>query len=95
MWSASSQGAAAGGADNDDGDVGLDFLQGADELFAGHVGEAGVDDYAVEIGIPLECLDGFVGGVGGDDVEFCGFDDELAGGDAGGGFAVDNEVAGP
>ena len=56
---------------------------------------AGVGNDSVEVGIALEGVDGFEAAVGGDDVEFGGFDDELAGGYAAGRFAIDYKKARP
>ena len=80
--------------DYDYGELRLEGFQGEDQFVAGHVGHAGVGDYAVDGGELAQDFDGLMAAVGGDDVEFGGFDDQLAGRDAGGGFAVNDEEAG-
>lgn len=81
-------------ADDDHGNGGVDLLERSEELFAGHVGQACVGNDAVDGREFAQGLDGFFAAVSGDDVEFGGFDDELAGGDSGGGFAVYYEETG-
>jgi len=87
-------GDAAWGVDDDYGDFGVDLFEFSDEVVAGHVGEASVGDDAVEGGVFAEGFDGLVAGVGGEDVEFGGFDDQLAGRNGRGAFAIDDEEAG-
>ena len=65
--------------DDDYGNPGGDFFEFGDEVVTGHVGHAGVGDDEVELRILLQGVDCFLAAVGGDDVEFCGLDDELAG----------------
>ncbi len=95
MWSAISQSGWRGRGDDDDWNPGVELLDGGDEIVAGHVDHAGVGDDSVEGGELAHCLDGLVAAVGRDDVELGGLNDKLAGGDAGGGFAIDDEKAGP
>ena len=85
---------ATRGLDNDEGNFGMDFSEGGEEIVADHVGHAGVGDDAVDSGEFAQCFDRFFTGIGRDDVEFGGLDDELAGRDSGGGFAIDDEEAG-
>ena len=87
-------GGTGGGINNDAGEPWTDLLDGGEEMVAGHVDHAGVGDEAVEGGEFAQGFDGFLAGVGGDDVELGGFDDELAGGDTGGSFTVNDEEAG-
>jgi len=79
-------------ADDDDRKFRLKLFERVYEVATGHVFHARIGDDAIESGELAEGFDGFFAAVGGDDVELGGFDDELAGGDAGGGFAIDDEV---
>ena len=87
-------GRVAWSADDDDGYFRLQLFERVYEVATGHVFHAGIGDDAIDAGELAQRFDGFFAAVSGDDVEFGGFDDELAGGDAGGGFAVDDEIAG-
>lgn len=82
-------------AHRDDGEPGLQLFEFLDQLAAGDVGDGDVEDDAVNAREFFEGLDGFGSAVGSDDVELRGLDDELAGGDGAGVFAVDDEEAGP
>lgn len=73
----------------------MEFLESFDEVRARHVAHAGVKDDAVHVGKEMEDFDGFGAAVSGEDVDFCGLDDELAGGDGAGVFAIGDEIAGP
>jgi len=85
----------AWGTDNDDGKRGVEFFHSGDEIAAGHVADAGVEDDAVQAGEGLQGVDRFESAVGGDDVELGGLDNEFARGDAAGVLTVDDKKAGP
>ena len=83
------------GADDDDGEFRINLLELGDEIAAGHVADAGVEDDAVQAGEGLQGVDRFESAVGGDDVELGGLDNEFARGDAAGVLTVDDKKAGP
>ncbi len=85
----------AGRADDDDGKVGVAFLDPRDKVAAGHVADTGVEDNAVDLWERGQSFYSLRCAVGGDDVELGGFDDELTGGNATGVFAIDDEKAWP
>jgi hypothetical protein len=85
----------AGCADDDDGALGLDGLDGVGEFVAGDVKDTAVENDAVYVGEQLEDLEGFGTAICGEDVEFGSFDDEFAGGDAAGELPVDDEKTWP
>ena len=84
----------AGCADEDDGYFWLQVFKCCNERIGWHIFHAGVHNDTVQCGKFAQGFDGFFAAVGGDDVELGGLDDEFAGGDAGGGFAIDDEVTG-
>jgi hypothetical protein len=69
-------------ADHDYGHFGLQFLECCDQLFGGHVFHTRVHDDSVQRGIFPQGFEGFFAAVGGDDIEFRGFNDEFPRGDA-------------
>jgi len=81
----------AGGADDDDGNFGVEILELIDDLVGREIAQAGVEDNTINGGEALDCLDGLGTAVGRDDVEFRSLDDEFAGGYIRGEFAVDDE----
>ena len=85
----------SGTLNHDDGNVRRALANGGDDCFAGDVVNHGVEDSTVDVREMLKGLDGFFAAVGGDDIEFCGLDDQLARGDGAGVFAVDDEKTGP
>jgi hypothetical protein len=84
----------AGTLHDDDGGVGNAGANSGDDLLAGDVVNGGVEHHTVDGGKTLEGFQGFGAAVGGDDVELCGLDNQFAGRDAGGVFAVDDEKTG-
>jgi hypothetical protein len=86
---------SARGAYYDDGKLGIEFFDSGDEVAASHVADTSVEYDTVDLGKCGQSFDGLSCAVGGDNVEFGGLDDELAGGDAAGIFAIDDEKAGP
>jgi len=82
-------------ADDDKRKVSGKNAQIFDQLRAAHVPDARIDNGAVDVRKALEGLNRLLPAIGRDDVEFSGLNDEFAGGDAAGVFAVDNEKAGP
>ena len=85
----------AGGGDDDDGDLWLEGLDGACYDAAGRVVEAAIENDSADGGEEFEELERLFAAVGGEDVELGGLNHELAGGDAAGEFAVDDEEARP
>jgi hypothetical protein len=67
------------GADDNDGEFGVELFELGDEVAAGHVADASVEDDAVEAREGLEGIDSLERTVGGDDIELRGLDDEFAG----------------
>jgi len=84
-----------GGVDDDERESGVDGAELFDELSAGCVFNAGIDNDTVDEREALEGFYGFLAAVSGDDIELGSLNDELAGGDAAGVFAVNNEETGP
>ena len=85
----------AGALNHDDGNVRRALANGGDDGLAGDVVNHGIEHGTVDVWEMLKGLDGFFAAVGGDDIEFCGLDDQLARGDGAGVFAVDDEKTGP
>ena len=85
----------AGCVDDDDGELGVTRFELTDDFFGWAIAQAGVQDDAVEGREATDGFNCFGAAVGGDDVEFCGFDDELASGDVCGELTVYDEEAGP
>jgi hypothetical protein len=85
----------AGCGDDDDWACGTDYFEFAGDVGAGDVVDAAVEDDAADCGEATEHFNGFFATVGGEHVELCRLDDELACGDAAGEFTVDDEKAGP
>lgn len=81
----------SGWGDDDDGNSGLECFELADKIGGGNIFDTRIENNPVDGGEESKCLEGFLAAVCGEDVELCGFDDELAGGDATRELAVDDE----
>ena len=81
-------------AEGDDGELGLQLFEPPDELGAGYVGYGDIEDGAVDARELFERFDRLSTAVRRDYVELGGLDDELAGGDGTGVFAIHDEETG-
>ena len=63
------------------------------QIGAGHLRHFSVHNDGIDCREPSDGLEGFVDAVGGQDVEFSGFDDEFAGGNASRVLAVHDQKA--
>lgn len=81
-------------ARNYDRETRLNFLELLHNLMAGKISDAGIENCGIHRRECFQGLDGFSPTVCRDDIELCGLNDELAGGDAAGVFLVDYEKAG-